>query len=72
MSARQPKGPLDYARNTPLRLWVGLVLLLLYAPLTALVAFSFNESRRNIVWTGFTFDWSRGLRTATYHAFVNS
>ena len=57
MSARQPKGPLDYARNTSLRLWVGLVLLLLYAPLAALVAFSFNESRRNIVWTGFTFDW---------------
>lgn len=57
MSARQPKGPLDYARNTPLRLWVGLVLLLLYAPLAALVAFSFNESRRNIVWTGFTLDW---------------
>ena len=57
MSARQPKGPLDYARNMSLRLWVGLVLLLLYAPLAALVAFSFNESRRNIVWTGFTFDW---------------
>lgn len=57
MSAAKPKGPLDYARNTPLRLWVGLVLLFLYAPLACLVAFSFNESRRNIVWTGFTTDW---------------
>ncbi|MEO8177142.1 MAG: ABC transporter permease [Sphingomicrobium sp.] len=57
MSARQAKGPLDYARNNSLRLWVGLVMVLLYAPLAALVAFSFNESRRNIVWTGFTFDW---------------
>jgi spermidine/putrescine transport system permease protein len=57
VSGRQPKGPLDYARSTPLRLCVGLVLLLLYAPLSALVAFSFNESRRNIVWTGFTFGW---------------
>lgn len=57
MSAAEPKGPLDYARNTPLRLWVGLVLLFLYAPLACLVAFSFNESKRNIVWTGFTTDW---------------
>jgi spermidine/putrescine transport system permease protein len=57
LSAREAKGPLDYARSTPLRLWVGLVLLFLYAPLAALVAFSFNESKRNIIWTGFTFDW---------------
>ena len=57
MSARQAKGPLDYARNNALRLWVGMVMVLLYLPLAALVAFSFNESRRNIVWTGFTFDW---------------
>lgn len=57
MSGRESKGPLDYARSTPLRLWVGLVLLFLYAPLACLVAFSFNESKRNIVWTGFTTDW---------------
>ena len=57
MSARNPKGPLDYARSTLLRLWVGGVLLFLYLPLAALVAFSFNESKRNIVWTGFTTDW---------------
>ena len=55
--SREAKGPLDYARNWPLRIWIALVLVFLYAPLACLVAFSFNESRRNIVWTGFTFDW---------------
>ena len=50
-------GPLEYARRWPLKLWVGTVLLFLYAPLACLVAFSFNESKRNIVWTGFTLDW---------------
>lgn len=57
MSGREPKGPLDYARSTPLRLWVAMVLLFLYLPLAALVVFSFNQSKRNIVWTGFTTDW---------------
>ena len=33
------------------------MLLFLYAPLACLLAFSFNESKRNIVWTGFTTDW---------------
>jgi spermidine/putrescine transport system permease protein len=54
---KEAAGPLEYARRWPLRLWIGLVLLFLYAPLACLVAFSFNESKRNIVWTGFTFDW---------------
>jgi len=50
-------APLDYLARWPLRLWIGLVALFLYAPLVTLIAFSFNESRRNIVWTGFTLDW---------------
>lgn len=57
MRLQERPGPLDYARRWPLRLWIGLVLLFLYAPLAALIAFSFNQSRRNIVWTGFTLDW---------------
>ena len=56
MSRPRP-APLDYLARWPLRLWLGLVTLFLYAPLATLIAFSFNESRRNIVWTGFTFDW---------------
>jgi spermidine/putrescine transport system permease protein len=50
-------APLDYLARWPLRLWIGLVAVFLYAPLVTLMAFSFNESRRNIVWTGFTLDW---------------
>ena len=49
-----PIAPLEYTRRLSIRLWVGLVLFFLYAPLVTLVAFSFNDSRRNIVWRGFT------------------
>ena len=51
------KGPLDYLGRWPLRLWLAGVLLFLYAPLATLMAFSFNDSKRNIVWQGFTLDW---------------
>ncbi len=37
--------------------WTGFVLLFFYLPIAILVLFSFNESRLNIVWTGFTFQW---------------
>lgn len=37
--------------------WTGLVFLFLYLPIAVLVVYSFNESRLNLVWTGFTFDW---------------
>jgi ABC-type spermidine/putrescine transport system permease subunit II len=29
----------------------------LFAPIVVLIAFSFNDSRRNFVWKGFTLDW---------------
>lgn len=57
MSGRTPPAPLEYLRRWPLRLWIAAVALFLYAPLLTLMAFSFNESKRNIVWTGFTLDW---------------
>jgi spermidine/putrescine transport system permease protein len=50
-------GPLDYLQRWPIRLWLGATALFLYAPLACLIAFSFNESRRNLRWTGFTLDW---------------
>jgi spermidine/putrescine transport system permease protein len=53
------KGPLDYLGRWPLRLWVAGVLAFLYIPLLTLMAFSFNTSKRNIVWQGFTLDWYR-------------
>lgn len=52
-----PRGVLDYARSTPLRVWVGAVVLFLYAPLLSLMAFSFNQSKYTVVWTGFSLDW---------------
>jgi spermidine/putrescine transport system permease protein len=40
-----------------MRLWLFGVFFFLYAPLVALVAFSFNDSKRNTVWRGFTFHY---------------
>jgi spermidine/putrescine transport system permease protein len=37
--------------------WTGFVLLFFYLPIAILILYSFNESRLNIVWTGFTLDW---------------
>jgi spermidine/putrescine transport system permease protein len=53
-SERSLPGPLEYLRRWPLRAWLAAVAVFLYAPLIALMAFSFNDSRRNIVWQGFT------------------
>ena len=36
--------------------WTGFVLLFFYLPIAVLVLFSFNQSKLNIVWTGFTLD----------------
>lgn len=39
--------------------WTALVMVFLYLPIAVLVAYSFNRSRLNIVWEGFTFEWYR-------------
>jgi spermidine/putrescine transport system permease protein len=51
------KEPLDYLRRWPIQASLVAVGIFLYVPLVTLIAFSFNASRRNIVWGGFTFDW---------------
>jgi len=51
---RRLREPLDYGRRLWLRLSLLVVFVLLYAHILALIAFSFNDSRRNIVWQGFT------------------
>ena len=51
---RSVLGPLDYTRRWWMKLIVATTFLLLYAPILTLIAFSFNDSRRNIVWRGFT------------------
>ena len=38
-------------------LYIFLVLLFLFLPIFILVTFSFNESKLNVIFTGFTFDW---------------
>ena len=55
--ATQRLGPLDYTRRTWLRVSLLLTFIFLYAPIVTLIAFSFNDSRRNIVWRGFTFKY---------------
>ena len=48
------QGPLDYGRRLWLRILLAATFLFLYAPIAVLIAFSFNDSKRNIVWRGFT------------------
>jgi spermidine/putrescine transport system permease protein len=47
--------------NRFLAVWTALVFLFFYLPIVILIVFSFNESRLNIVWTGFTLDWYAAL-----------
>ena len=51
---RAPIAPLEYSRRAWLRSWVTAVAVFLYAPLVFLIAFSFNDSKANLVWKGFT------------------
>ena len=50
-------APLEYTRKAWMQMWVGATLLFLYAPLIVLMIFSFNDSKRNVVWKGFTFKY---------------
>jgi spermidine/putrescine transport system permease protein len=45
--------------------WTGFVFLFFYLPIAILVLFSFNQSKLNIVWTGFTLDWYAALWSDT-------
>ena len=47
--------------NRLLTLWTAFILLFFYLPIAILVLFSFNESRLNVVWTGFTTKWYAAL-----------
>ncbi|MFC0588585.1 ABC transporter permease [Novosphingobium aquiterrae] len=51
---RTPIAPLEYTRKAWMRLWMIAVMVFLYAPLLVLMVFSFNDSKRNVVWKGFT------------------
>ena len=55
------RAPLEYNRTWQMRLWLFAVFFFLYAPLVALIIFSFNDSKRNIVWRGFTLNYYKKL-----------
>ena len=73
-SRRPAPGPLEYLRRWPLQAWLVMVGVFLYAPLITLMAFSFNDSKRNIVWQGFTLKYyEKALNNASLvEAFGNS
>lgn len=53
---------LRWAERNWLRIWTGLVLLLLYTPIVVIVAFSFESGAfSTLPWSGFTLDWYRKL-----------
>jgi spermidine/putrescine transport system permease protein len=58
---REPAGPLDYLRKWPLLAILGATFVFLYVPLITLMIYSFNDSRRNIVWRGFTTEYYEKL-----------
>jgi putrescine transport system permease protein len=41
--------------------WLGAGYLFLYLPILVLIVFSFNSSRQDMVWSGFSTRWYRGL-----------
>ena len=59
MGAARPQAPM----RRPYLLWsaTALVYLFLYVPLVIVVLYSFNDSRLNAEWVGFTLDWYRKL-----------
>lgn len=67
-------GPLDYHKRLWLRVTVALTLIFLYMPILTLMAFSFNDSKRNIVWRGFTFKYYEKAinNSELIEAFLNS
>jgi spermidine/putrescine transport system permease protein len=71
---REAAGPLAYTRRWWMRLTVGAAFLMLYAPIILLIVYSFNNSRRNIVWRGFTFKYydKAWNNESLIEAFVNS
>lgn len=47
------------------RLYIGLILFFLYAPVLVMIVFSFNSGSSVWVFEGFSFDWYKGLATNT-------
>jgi putrescine transport system permease protein len=52
---------LRFLENNVSRIWMGLVYLFLYIPLIFLIVFSFNSTRQDGVFTGFSLRWYEAL-----------
>ena len=75
MSKRiQQYTPINYTKNGTLRLITLIFLVILYLPIINLIVFSFNDSKRNIVWRGFTSKYYEKLfeNEMLFLAFSNS
>ena len=55
------KALMRFATNNLGRVWMGLVYLFLYLPLLFLIVFSFNSTRQDSVFTGFSLRWYEAL-----------
>lgn len=71
---RRRRNPLDYSRKTWMRLTMGGAFFFLYFPIVSLIVFSFNDSKRNITWKGFTLRYyEKAYENSQLHeAFLNS
>lgn len=47
------------------KIYLALIILLLYVPIVVVVIFSFNDSKSSAEWAGFTLDWYRKLFSST-------
>ncbi|MGB5705745.1 MAG: ABC transporter permease [Arenicellales bacterium] len=67
-------NPLDYSRKLWMRCAMGFTFFFLYFPIVALIIFSFNDSKRNITWRGFTLKYyEKAFNNNQLHeAFANS
>jgi spermidine/putrescine transport system permease protein len=57
MAKKSTRAPLDYLGSPAMKAWLIGVFVFLYTPLFVLMLFSFNDSKANIVWKGFTLKW---------------
>jgi spermidine/putrescine transport system permease protein len=71
---KTPRAPLEYTKTLWMRSWVLATMIFLYAPLVVLMAFSFNDSKYNFIWRGFTLKYYEKAyaNTALVEALVNS
>ena len=67
-------NPLDYSRKLWMRCAMGFTFFFLYFPIISLIIFSFNDSKRNITWQGFTLKYyEKAFNNNQLHeAFANS